>query len=236
MKYDETVTHVAMISGGKDSTAMAINLVEAGWQVEEWIFCDTGKEFPQMYEHLDRLERYLGITLTRLVPERGFDYWMSQHVKTKGARKGEVGYGWPMPHRWCTKQLKQWETKKYLKRYQNVIEYQGIAVDEAERALKNNDKIVHYPLLFWGMTEAACLQFCYDRGFDWGGLYEDFDRVSCWCCPHSSIPELRTLYRKYPHLWGKMRRMNGGKDWLFKSGKTFAEWEARFAEELEEVE
>jgi len=220
--------HVAMISGGKDSTAMAIILIENNIHIDEWIFCDTGKEFPQMYEHLDKLEKYLDIKLTRIIPKRSFDYWMSEHVKTKGKNKGAKGYGWPVPFRWCTDRLKQRESKKYLRKYNEVIEYHGIAIDEKERTLKNRGKIVKYPLIEHNMTEQDCLNMCYKRGFNWGGLYEDFKRVSCFCCPLSSVDELRTLYKKYPNLWEEMRLMNKNKDWLFKQNKTFDWWDERF--------
>ena len=50
---------VAALSGGKDSTALVLRLLEEGRQVDEIIFCDTGLEFPQMYDHLEKLERYI---------------------------------------------------------------------------------------------------------------------------------------------------------------------------------
>ena len=33
-------------SGGKDSTAMTLKMLEDGWTVDEIIFADTGKDFP----------------------------------------------------------------------------------------------------------------------------------------------------------------------------------------------
>ena len=43
------VKHIVSFSGGKDSTAMLLMMLEKKMQVDEIIFCDTGKEFPQMY-------------------------------------------------------------------------------------------------------------------------------------------------------------------------------------------
>ena len=48
--------YAASLSGGKDSTAMVLRLVEEGWPLDFVMFCDTGLEFPQMYEHVGRLE------------------------------------------------------------------------------------------------------------------------------------------------------------------------------------
>jgi len=221
--------NIAMISGGKDSTAMAIKMVEEGWPVDEWVFCDTGKEFPAMYDHLDKLENYLGITLTRLKAEQSFEYYMHDHVMTKGKRKGEKGYAWPdNGNRWCTYVLKQRVTSQYLKQFENVREYHGIALDEAHRAEKNEGKRVDYPLLLWGMTEPECLQMCYEHGFNWDGLYEEFKRVSCYCCPLSSMAELNTLFVHYPELWQKMKEMDVGSWRTFKANYTLDRLERRF--------
>lgn len=45
---------------------MLLRLLEEGRQVDEILFCDTGLEFPQMYDHLEKLERYIGRPITRL--------------------------------------------------------------------------------------------------------------------------------------------------------------------------
>ena len=57
--------YVLSLSGGKDSTAMLLRLLEEKRPVDLILFCDTGLEFPQMYEHLDRLEAvsYTHLTL-----------------------------------------------------------------------------------------------------------------------------------------------------------------------------
>jgi hypothetical protein len=54
------------------------------------------------------------------------------------------------------------------------------------------------------MDEAACLQYCKDRGFDWGGLYEHLSRVSCFCCPLQRIGGMRAIRKIRPELWAKM--------------------------------
>ncbi len=65
------------------------------------------------------------------------------------------------------------------------------------------------------MTEQDCLSYCYRRGFDWGGLYEIFSRVSCWCCPLQSLEELRKLYRHFPDLWRQLE------EWDESTWRTF---------------
>lgn len=166
--------NIVQFSGGKDSTCMLLMMLEKGMQVDEIIFCDTGKEFPQMYEHIIQVGLYVrekyGKEITILKPEKGFDYWFSEHVKTRGKRKGEKGYGWAtMRIRWCTKALKVNINNKYLKQSKEpYMLYIGIAADEPKRHENKPDNVIH-PLYDWGITEAQALQYCYERGFRWGG-------------------------------------------------------------------
>ena len=48
---------------------MLLRLLEEQRPVDLIIFCDTGLEFPQMYEHLNRLEAYIGRPIIRLKAE-----------------------------------------------------------------------------------------------------------------------------------------------------------------------
>lgn len=59
------VRHILNLSGGKDSTALAIYLRDKIPDLE-YVFCDTGEELPETYEYLTMLEAYLGRTIVRL--------------------------------------------------------------------------------------------------------------------------------------------------------------------------
>lgn len=52
-------SNVVSLSGGKDSTAMLLMLLERGEPVADVVFFDTGWEFPEMYEHLEKLEAFI---------------------------------------------------------------------------------------------------------------------------------------------------------------------------------
>ena len=65
--------YVLSLSGGKDSTAMLLRLLEEKQPVDFILFCDTGLEFPQVYEHLDRLQAYIGRPIIRLKAEHDFE-------------------------------------------------------------------------------------------------------------------------------------------------------------------
>ena len=221
MKKPKPALHVVSLSGGKDSTAMLLRMIDENMPIDIILFCDTGLEFPEMYEHLEKLEHNIGRPITRIRSFHTFDYFLTEkEVLVKHKRNREYnnvrGYGWPGPvNRWCTKELKTIPREKFLKQLQehyDVIEYVGLAADEGYRLERKNNRRENnrHPLVDWGMTEADCLQYCYDRGYTWGGLYDKYERVSCWCCPLQPLTELRILYRDYPELW-----------------KTLVEWDKR---------
>ena len=224
--------HIVSFSGGKDSTAMLLRMLEENWVIDDIVFCDTGKDFPQMIEHINKVETYIyskyGRKITKLKSDKSFDYYMFEHVKTRGKNKGKKGYGWAtMRCRWCTTLLKTRVVDSYLskigKSNEDYVEYIGIAADETNRI---GDKI--YPLVEWGMTESDCLKYCYERGFDWGGLYEHFDRLSCWCCPLKNQKELKILYKYYPELWQELKEMDKKAYNEFKRGHSVEELELKF--------
>ena len=51
--------HIVSFSGGKDSTAMLLRLLESGMPVDMILFNDTGLEFEQLYDHINRVEQYI---------------------------------------------------------------------------------------------------------------------------------------------------------------------------------
>ena len=108
--------------------------------------------------------------------------------------------------RWCTGQLKTHLIKKEANRLKLTCQaqhYVGIAADESRRC-----KTDIYPLVEHGITERDALRMCYDRGFDFGGLYELYNRASCWCCPLQRIGELRSLRMHHPDLWKRLLELD----------------------------
>ena len=68
-----------------------------------------------------------------------------------------------------------------------------------------------------------------------GGLYEKFNRVSCWCCPLQPISELRTLYHDFPKLWAKLRDLDSKTIAQFTGTEFITKFRADYSvQELEE--
>ena len=230
---------------------MLLLMIERGLPIDMVLTADTGMEFPEMYHHWDRIEQYLfqkrGLKLTILRHPKGFEWLMFDEPKSKRSSLENrallgvppYGNGWPgVKVRWCTGQLKTHLIQKEVNRLKgeyHALHYVGIAADEAHRVEKEQ-----YPLVEWGITERQALQICYDRGYDWGGLYEFYNRCSCWCCPLQRIGELRTLRRQHPQLWARLQDMDrraidqfGANNPLgqFRKGWTVEQLEKRFAAE-----
>lgn len=237
---------VVSFSGGKDSTAMLLHMMELGEHIDEVLTCDTYKEFPAMYMHIERIKALVegaGIIFTQLRNPESFDYLMFEHeVKRRNKKlQGNVGYSWAgSKSRWCTSILKIDCINRYLRTLNqkyDVIQCIGIAADEEYRLDRKNNQQENkrHPLLEWGWDEATCLNYCYSKGFDWEGLYRLFNRVSCWCCPLQSLEELRNLRTNFPELWIELRDMDSRTWFKFRADYSVEQLEIRFAFEEERL-
>lgn len=164
-KQSQGSFHAVSLSGGKDSSYLLLQMIERDMPIDALLSADTGMEFPEMYDHLHKLDDLLlrerGIHITTLRHPKGFEWLMFDEPKQKPktlenrARLGipPCGNGWPgIRVRWCTGQLKTHLISKEvnrLKREKNALHYIGIAADEAWRC-----KGEQYPLVDWGITEA----------------------------------------------------------------------------------
>lgn len=200
----EHVRHTCLISGGKDSTALAIYMKERHPDIDmEYVFCDTHKELPETYEFLTRVEAYLGKPIVRLSSdfgERGFDHHLRMF-------RGYL----PSPQtRWCTRQLKIEPFEKYVGD-DPIFLYIGIRVDEhregyistkpnitpvfpfKEYGIKKEDVFrilensgVGLPDYYRWRTRSGCYFCFFQRKTEWVGLYEN----------HSDLFELAKQYEK----------------------------------------
>ncbi len=238
--------YIASFSGGKDSTAMILELIKRQEPLDEVLFCDTYKEFPAMYKHISKVKRIVekaGIKFTELRSPESFDYLMFEHLPKRKMNKleGLKGYSWAdSRNRWCTTVLKVSIIDSYIKKLSkkyNVFQYIGLAADELHRLEREGNKRKDHihPLVKWGWDEEKCLNYCYDNGFNWDGLYKLFKRVSCWCCPLQSLKELRSLRTYFPELWYELLDMDSRTWRKFRPDYSVKQLEIRFQLEEERV-
>lgn len=211
-------------------------------------------EFPAMYDHIAKVREYVeseGVKFTTLKGEMTFcEGFIDKPIDSSKYGHEYHGYGWPGMHiRWCTKHLKTQVVDRYL-RGKDVIQCVGLASDEARRIEKPGNRGHRHPLAEWGWTEEMCLGYCYGKGYDWydpsigKGLYEIFDRTSCWICPFGKVDYYRKLREYYPDLWETIgrwekeleaRRLEDGLTnpvtWRYTPRRSWQEMDDRFARE-----
>jgi len=189
---------VVAFSGGKDSTAMLLRMIELDMKIDEIVFADTTFEFPELYEYIKRVEKHIGREITILEPEKDlFKKWMYGKV-TRGANKGKIrGYPLKAFPCWWTRESKVLPLQKFQKDADVV--YIGIAYDEQQRMSKVDGNL-KYPLVDWKWTEQDCIDYL-NKNNMFNPLYVNFDRLGCWNCPKQGIKSLYVLWKNYPDLW-----------------------------------
>lgn len=183
------VRHILCLSGGKDSTALAIHLRRTRPHLNlEYVFTDTLKELQETYDYLNRLEAMLNIKIIRLNAKAGFDHWLTV-----------FGGLLPSPQmRWCTKMLKLKPFEDYIGD-QKVISYVGIRADENRTgyiSTKPNitptfpfkEDGIDYagvmkilsesglglpPYLKWGRSHSGCFFCFFQQPMEWVRLLEN---------------------------------------------------------------
>lgn len=231
------MNYVASLSCGKDSLCMVLKLIEEGRPLTHCVMYDTGMEFNSIYKTLDQLCPVLqkhNVHLEIIKPENHFLEDMLLKVVNQGKENEHYGYEWcGGVCRWRTTN-KVKSINKYLSDLGDYIQYIGIAADEPERIKNENNKV--YPLVEWNMTEADCLQYCYNHGFYWYEnnirLYDVLDRVSCWCCSNKNLKELKNMKYYLPEYWNKLKALQSRIDRPFRrDGKTIFDLDERFDNE-----
>lgn len=199
-----TERHVLGISGGRDSAALAVYMRQQYPELEiEYFFTDTGKELPEVYEFLGRLEGFLGKPIERLNPERDFDFWLKEYKDFL-----------PSPQtRWCTKQLKikPFETwvKASVQRGDQVHSYVAIRSDEDYRegyvSGQSNLK-VHLPFREAGIDKAGVTELLEAAGVGLPSYYRWRSRSGCTFCFYQQKIEWARLLDEHPDAFEDAKR------------------------------
>lgn len=191
-RVPDSVRHICGISGGKDSSALAVYLRDSVPELE-FFFCDTGAELPETYEYLTRLEVILGKPIQRLNATRGFDHWFEVF---RGAL--------PSPQmRWCTKNMKIKPIEEWVGD-EPVISYVAIRADESNRkgyiSTKPNIE-TKFPFIDDGVDHDGVLRILADAGIGLPDYYEWRTRSGCYFCFYQRKAEWVGLADRHPDLF-----------------------------------
>ena len=188
--------HIVMLSGGKDSTALALYLREKQPGTDfEYLFCDTHKELPETYEYLARIEARLERPVVRLASqhgERGFDHFLKIY-----------GGFLPSPQaRWCTRLLKIEPFERYVGDDPTRL-YVGLRADERRSgyiSTKENIEAV-FPFKDDGIDKAEVMRILERSGVGLPAYYEWRSRSGCYFCFFQQKGEWVRLRERHPDLF-----------------------------------
>lgn len=194
-----TERHVLGLSGGRDSAALAVFMRDARPDLSiDYFFTDTGKELPEVYEFLVKLEGFLGKAITRLNPDRDFDFWLRQFNNFLPSQQA----------RWCTRKLKlqpfeEW-VRPMLDAGDTVYSYVAIRADEEYRegySSKRDKLIVRLPLKEAGIDKAGVLELLDGAGIGLPAYYEWRTRSGCTFCFFQQKIEWVRLMERHPQYF-----------------------------------
>lgn len=196
--------HVLGISGGKDSAALAVFMRRTYPELDiDYYFTDTGKELPEVYEFLARLEGELGKPILRLDPHRDFDFWLR-----------EYGHFLPSARtRWCTRQLKLLPFKKWVQPWleagDKVYSYVAIRADEEHREgliSQHENLVVKFPFREHGVDKPGVYDLLDASGLGLPKYYEWRSRSGCTFCFFQQKIEWVRLKERHPEAFEEAKR------------------------------
>lgn len=204
---------IVAVSGGKDSSAMALRLRELEPNQPRDYFCTpTGDELPEMLAHWERLEILLGQPLTRV---------------TNGTLASLVAEFGALPNwrqRWCTRRLKIEPALAYVKAHQPAVLLVGLRADEEERqGIYSRDVACRFPLREWGWGRAEVQRYLRERGVTVPA------RTDCARCYGQRLSEWRRLWERHPAVYADAEAMEAATGHTFRSPGRDS-WPAGLAE------
>lgn len=191
---DRPVRHILSLSGGKDSTALAIYMRDRIPELE-YVFCDTGEELPETYEYLDKLEVYLGKSIHRLNPDRPFSHYLKIYRGVLPDART----------RWCTRKLKIEPFERFVG--DDICHsYIGIRADEPHRKgyISTKPNITpQYPFIENGITKSDVFEILKESGLGLPEYYAWRSRSGCYFCFFQQRVEWVGLLENHPDLYAK---------------------------------
>lgn len=193
--------HVVGLSGGKDSTAMALRLAEIEPRDYVYICTPTDNEPPEMFEHWRKLEQLLGRPIQYL-RNGTLESWIDFYKALPNFRM-----------RWCTRQLKIEPTIAFLLRNQPVTHYVGLRIDEEEREgiYGAVAAFTKFPMREWGWTIKDVWAYLREREI------EIPRRTDCMWCYHQRLGDWKWLWKTHPVEFAKGAALEQTLGYTFRS-------------------
>ena len=198
------IHHVLGISGGKDSAALAIYMQNVHPELDiQYFFTDTGKELPEVYEFLDRLEALLGKEIHRISSFKTFDFYLKMFNNYL-----------PSPQtRWCTRRLKlkpfqEW-IKPWLDAGEDVYSYVAIRADEEHRTgltQQHPHLRVLLPFREDGIKKSDVVDILERSGVGLPKYYEWRSRSGCTFCFFQQKIEWVQLLERHPEAFEEAKK------------------------------
>lgn len=180
--------HIVALSGGKDSTAMALRLAEIEPRDYVYVITPTGNELPEMYAHWRKVSDILGKPLTPLV-SNGKLYstrTLQTLIKEQMALPNHAA-------RWCTRILKLEPYYGWLATQSPCVSYVGLRADEESRPgmiFPDAQGIqMDFPMRRWGWSIDDVMSYLDTKGVTVP------DRTDCAACFWQKIGEWYLLWR-----------------------------------------
>lgn len=222
------IRHVLGLSGGRDSAALAIFMRQRHPEIElDYFFTDTGKELPEVYEYLTRLEGYLGKPILRLNPDRDFDYWLKSYKNYLPSAQS----------RWCTRQLKlrpfEYWVRQFLEAGDTVVSYVAIRSDEEYRAGYQSNKerlFIELPFKEASIDKAGVIEILEGSGLGLPDYYSWRSRSGCTFCFFQQKIEWVRLLERHPEAFEEAKRyektaIDNGSPFTWSQGESLTELE-----------
>lgn len=176
--------HIVALSGGKDSTAMALRLAEIEPRHYEYVYTPTKNELPEMRDHWQRLGELLGQPLIEI----------SQVSLVGLIAKYRTLPNWRM--RFCTRRIKIEPFMAYMVVAAPAVSYVGIRADEVGREgtdYKDAEGVTQdFPLVRWRWGLREVKSYLDSRGISIP------ERTDCALCFFQRLPEWWRLWKLYP--------------------------------------
>jgi hypothetical protein len=222
------VRHVLGLSGGRDSAALAVFMRQRHPELDiQYFFTDTGKELPEVYEFLTRLEGFLGQSITRLNPDRNFDFWLKSYNNYLPSAQA----------RWCTRQLKlrpfeAW-VRAFLDQGDEVVSYVAIRADEEFREGYTSTRsalTTRLPFKEAGVDKAGVLEILEGSGLGLPRYYDWRSRSGCTFCFFQQKIEWVRLKERHPEAFEEAKRyektaLDGGSPFTWSQGEALTDLE-----------